>query len=393
MARAETAPADVLPPRETSGCAVWWIAWGVRGWPIWLLAALPVAWSAWVAAGGGDTMHDAWRGGALVPVLMQGAGGQWWRLVTAPLLHLDTWHLLVNVAGIAFLGRAVQRLYGAPRAWLVFAASAVAASAASLLWTRGWSLGASGGVFGLMGTVVAAAFRVRRKLPDTLRERALVLALPWALGLVAITLGATAGADHAAHLGGLAAGLALGFALGIVPTGAARWTRPVAAGLAAFGLIGAWALVQAATHARGRPAAAWQAVEGDGLTYEVPDTWIAGPAMPACGATWTDGLLYVCAVGGAEAPAPAEAPAWLRHRLQSAALDFTPEPGPPGWDALRAHNADGLSLRVLYRGRPAGAVAVFIVSPASPSVAEQRVAPLLHRLAPTADETLTAAPM
>ena len=62
---------------------------------------------------GGDALRTAWRYERSAV-----AAGQWWRLLTAHLAHLDAHHALLNVAGLALLWALFARSYS-PLQWLL----------------------------------------------------------------------------------------------------------------------------------------------------------------------------------------------------------------------------------------------------------------------------------
>ena len=70
--------------------------------------------------------------------------GQWWRLITPVALHANAVHLLTNNYSLNSLGPAVEMLSGRQRFLSVYAASAVAGSAASFVFSPAASVGASG---------------------------------------------------------------------------------------------------------------------------------------------------------------------------------------------------------------------------------------------------------
>lgn len=70
--------------------------------------------------------------------------GQWWRLITPVALHANLMHLVTNNYSLNSLGPAVEMLSGRPRFLTVYAASAVAGSAASFAFSPASSVGASG---------------------------------------------------------------------------------------------------------------------------------------------------------------------------------------------------------------------------------------------------------
>lgn len=163
------------------------------------------------------------------------AGGESWRLVSALFLHGGLLHLLFNGVALVEIGRAVEQRIGTARTLTIFLLAGAWGFLASLLWhPEAISIGASGGIFGLLGVWAmlvireigqsAAANKRRRQLSVFL---AVLLAL--ALGLLIPSV------DHAAHLGGLTVGL-LGGAL--VAAGQRRWQVFFASALALAG--GLW---------------------------------------------------------------------------------------------------------------------------------------------------------
>ena len=92
---------------------------------------------------------------------------EYWRLVTAGFLHYDLTHLMLNTLLLLLLAPVVER--GAGVAWvlLIFLSASVTSCLGILikhqLWpAQGVSLGASGGLFGLLGAgLVLVFFRLR----------------------------------------------------------------------------------------------------------------------------------------------------------------------------------------------------------------------------------------
>lgn len=134
--------------------------------------------------------------------------GQAWRLLTGPMLHGGGFHLLFNIVALFSLGRLTEVL--ADRAYLatVFLASMLAGSFFSLfLLPHTTSVGASGGLMGLIGFFAIVGHRRKEILPPGfLRSIAISVLLVTAMGIVAYDI-----IDNAAHLGGFLSGLLLGF--------------------------------------------------------------------------------------------------------------------------------------------------------------------------------------
>ncbi len=139
--------------------------------------------------------------------------GEIYRLVSATFLHADALHLLLNTASLIVVGRVVEAVFGRVRMLCVFLISAMSGATASWLIGRtDTSVGASGGVFGLLGAIVIFGWRHRDDLPDDLgrvfrRRVAVIVVANLALGIPLQFI------DDLAHLGGLAAGLIAGMLL------------------------------------------------------------------------------------------------------------------------------------------------------------------------------------
>jgi membrane associated rhomboid family serine protease len=87
------------------------------------------------------------------------ADGEYWRLVTAGFLHAGFFHLLFNMLSLWILGTLLEPAVGRLRFALIFFVSLLAGSFGALLVNPdSLTVGASGGIFGLMG----AAFVVMR---------------------------------------------------------------------------------------------------------------------------------------------------------------------------------------------------------------------------------------
>ena len=172
--------------------------------------------------------------GSLFPPLVW--QGQWWRLGSAMFLHGGLIHIGFNMYVLYSIGPAIERIYGVPKFLLIYLAAGWTCSLASLIWSGGNSVGASGAIFGLAGAFLAISLR-RRSYFDAFGSQI--------LGFVAINIaigfsGAFGNVDNFGHLGGLIGGFILG---NIVPNDLpefkatpARWAATIAA-VIAFGAI------------------------------------------------------------------------------------------------------------------------------------------------------------
>jgi membrane associated rhomboid family serine protease len=83
------------------------------------------------------------------------ADGEYWRLLTAGFLHAGLFHVLFNMFALYILGGLLEPAIGRLRFGLIYFVSLLAGSfGALLLQQRGFTVGASGAIFGLMGAAV-----------------------------------------------------------------------------------------------------------------------------------------------------------------------------------------------------------------------------------------------
>ncbi len=130
--------------------------------------------------------------------------GEWWRIITAGLMHGNLIHILFNGMALFSLGRVLSALVSSSLLSFVFTVSVVTGSLASMFLRAGdaLSVGASGGILGCLGFLLVLSHKFRKELPDGLRssliQSTIVLAIFGLLGSRFI--------DNAAHAGGLAGG-------------------------------------------------------------------------------------------------------------------------------------------------------------------------------------------
>lgn len=155
-------------------------------------------------------------GGRASPIVLLGAqineavlAGQWWRVLTATLLHDGLTHLAFNGYALYVLGPQLERGVGSAAFAALYVAAGLAGGIAYLVGAPGpVAVGASGAIFGLFGAYLAAAWANR----DTPAGRAgltqlgVLLAINLALPLLVPRIA------WQAHLGGLVVGVVVGLA-------------------------------------------------------------------------------------------------------------------------------------------------------------------------------------
>ena len=137
-------------------------------------------------------------------------GFQIWRFVTSIFLHSGIIHLIYNLFALLFFGVLLEKLIGSKRFLWLFFLSGIIANLVSV-WFYPSSLGASGAVYGIFGTLVM--------LKPMMMVWAFGLVLPmfiagilWVIGgIIGIFIPSNTG--HIAHLSGIGIGILFGIFL------------------------------------------------------------------------------------------------------------------------------------------------------------------------------------
>lgn len=140
------------------------------------------------------------------------AQGQVWRLLTCGFLHADLMHIGMNALAFWGLGRMCEAVFGSARLLALFCTAVVGGAILSQAGGGPLSIGASGGVFGLMGALVAFGWRRRRSMGPEMRAMFGRQLYPWILLNLGIGF-ALPFIDNLGHIGGLLTGLVLGLLL------------------------------------------------------------------------------------------------------------------------------------------------------------------------------------
>ncbi|HEY2843115.1 MAG TPA: rhomboid family intramembrane serine protease [Bryobacteraceae bacterium] len=136
--------------------------------------------------------------------------GEWWRLITAAFLHGGLLHIAMNSWVLFDLGPQVNESFGTPRFLSIYFVSSITGYLASLYFSpASVSIGASAGLCGLIGAMIALGTRDRTSFGAALRRQY----VQWMIYLLIFGL-VISGVDNAAHLGGLAGGFAVAYVAG-----------------------------------------------------------------------------------------------------------------------------------------------------------------------------------
>lgn len=162
--------------------------------------------------------------------------GDYWRLLTGAALHGGILHILFNSYAFYSFGRIVEMLTARAHLAIVFLAAAIGGGALSyVLSPSGISVGASGGIVGLIGYLAVYAFRRKDFITAQFRQ-SLLINIGFIL-VYGIAMWQTI--DNFAHIGGLITGAVYAFAtVSTDPYRDPREVSPVVqiAGLASMGI-------------------------------------------------------------------------------------------------------------------------------------------------------------
>jgi membrane associated rhomboid family serine protease len=131
------------------------------------------------------------------------AEGEYWRLISTGFLHVDYWHIGLNMLALYWLGRMIEPALGHARFVAIYLTSLLTGSLLVLiLQPNVETLGASGAVYGLLGAAIVMA---RNRDIDLIQSGLLpILGLNFVITLLF-------GFSLAAHVGGLVGGLVVTF--------------------------------------------------------------------------------------------------------------------------------------------------------------------------------------
>lgn len=132
--------------------------------------------------------------------------GEWWRLITAGFLHASIIHIAMNSWALYDLGVQAEEAFGSGRMLVIYLIGSITGFFASALFAPALSVGASAGIFALIGAMIAFGMQQRSTLGSYVKSAYTRVAV-WAL-LISFLIPFT---DNWAHIGGLAGGFLAAF--------------------------------------------------------------------------------------------------------------------------------------------------------------------------------------
>ena len=145
-------------------------------------------------------------------VLLKNINSEYYRIITAAFTHYDIFHLLFNMYALYVIGSQIESFFGKKKYMIIYLFSIITSSLMSITFmpNNGASLGASGAIFGLFGSLIYFGYHYRLYLGTVLRSQVIPLIIFNLLLGFMIT-----GVDNAAHIGGLIGGILISMACGV----------------------------------------------------------------------------------------------------------------------------------------------------------------------------------
>ena len=145
--------------------------------------------------------------------------GEIWRLLTAAFLHGGLIHIVVNMYSLFILGTQVETFIGKWKFLFIYIVSAISGSLLSLVFAEPnvVSVGASGALFGLMGSLLYFGYHYRLYLSDAIKNQIIpIIIINLLIGFTVSRIDNVAHIiDNVAHIGGLIGGYLASMAFGI----------------------------------------------------------------------------------------------------------------------------------------------------------------------------------
>ena len=136
--------------------------------------------------------------------------GEYWRFFTCALLHGGIMHLFLNLAGLYIFGQELESIYGPVKFLFICLLTSWGSTLTSYAFSSGTAIGASGIVFGIIGSLIAFYFTQKGKVTGAdykFKSMYTLIIINLILGFLMPRI------DNSAHIGGILSGLLSGYLL------------------------------------------------------------------------------------------------------------------------------------------------------------------------------------
>lgn len=138
--------------------------------------------------------------------------GEFYRLFTSIFLHANLYHIFFNMYALHIIGPQVEKYFGKIKFLIIYLVSGLLGSLFSCVFMSSTSLsvGASGSIFGLFGSLAYFTYKYRATLNNFLKSSILpTIFINLILGFLLLNV------DVAAHVGGLIGGILVSLVIGV----------------------------------------------------------------------------------------------------------------------------------------------------------------------------------
>ena len=156
--------------------------------------------------------NTLYKFGALVNTNMMISYIDLFRLVSSIFLHGGLFHLLCNMYSLYILGPQLESFFGKTKFIIIYIVSGVIGNLLSLAFLQDGvvSVGASGAIFGLLGSLLYFGYHYRVYLSGVIKSQIIpLIILNLGIGFIA------SGINNFAHIGGLIGGILISMAVGV----------------------------------------------------------------------------------------------------------------------------------------------------------------------------------
>ena len=136
--------------------------------------------------------------------------GELYRLITSGFLHADIIHLICNMYSLNIIGTQIENFIGKKKFLIVYFISMITGGLLASCLSNTWGVGASGAIFGLLGSILYFGYHYRIYLGSVIKSQIIPLIL-LNLGLSLLN----PSISFSCHLGGLVGGLLSTMMVGI----------------------------------------------------------------------------------------------------------------------------------------------------------------------------------
>ena len=141
--------------------------------------------------------------------------GEYYRLLTCIFLHGGLVHLVLNMYSLYVIGPQIESFFGKAKFLFIYIVSGICGSLLSIAFTHNSiSVGASGAIFGLLGSLLYFGYYYRAYLGNVVKSQILpIILVNLMIGFIIPNI------DNGAHIGGLIGGVLATMAVGIPEKG------------------------------------------------------------------------------------------------------------------------------------------------------------------------------